>query len=45
MTITHEKNCDNCKWYSWYYDWCEKYEIEMDARSVHDCFEDIEEER
>ena len=34
------KNCDNCKHYCWYYDWCYKFEIEVDGREVHDCFED-----
>ena len=45
MTITHEKNCDNCKWYSWYYDWCKKFEVEVDAKSAHNCFEGREEKR
>lgn len=45
MTITHKKHCDNCKWYSWYYDWCKKFEVEMDARSVHDCFESMDNEK
>ena len=32
--------CDNCIHYHWYYDWCDKWECEVDARSVHDCFEE-----
>ena len=32
-------NCDECKWYKWYFDWCEKWKCEMDARSVQNCFE------
>lgn len=35
-------NCDNCKWYRWYYDRCEKWKCEMDARAVHNCFEPME---
>ena len=42
MTITHEKNCDNCKWYNWYYDWCKKFGVEMDGKAVHDCFESMD---
>lgn len=42
MTITHERNCDNCMHYCWYYDWCDKFEIEVDGREVHDCFEEKE---
>lgn len=32
-------NCDNCTHYEWYWDWCEKFEIKVDGREVHDCFE------
>lgn len=32
-------NCDNCKHYNWYYDRCNKWECEVDARAVHNCFE------
>lgn len=32
-------NCDKCKYYSWYYDYCEKWKCEIDSRSVYDCFE------
>ena len=32
-------NCDNCKWHRWYYDRCEKWKCEMDAREIHNCFE------
>lgn len=34
-------NCDKCKFYNWYYDWCEKWQCEVDGRAVHDCFEPI----
>jgi hypothetical protein len=40
MTITHEKNCDNCIHFRWYYDLCKKFGIEVDGREVHDCFEE-----
>lgn len=33
-------NCDKCKHYHWYYDWCDKWKCEVDARSVHSCFEE-----
>lgn len=32
-------NCDECKHYEWYYDRCKKWECEIDARAVHNCFE------
>ena len=32
-------NCDNCKYYKWYYDYCEKWKCEVDDREVHSCFE------
>ena len=32
-------NCDNCKHYCWYYDKCSKWDCEVDAREIHDCFE------
>ena len=32
-------NCDECKHYCWYYDHCEKWDCEVDAREVHNCFE------
>ncbi len=35
------KNCDNCRHYCWYWDWCYKFEVEVDGREVHDCFEKI----
>lgn len=37
-------SCDNCKHYHWYYDYCDKWECETDARSVHNCLEPAEEE-
>ena len=33
------KNCDNCKHYEWYYDYCKKWKCEVDDREVHSCFE------
>ena len=35
-------NCDNCKYFSWYYDHCLKWDCEVDARAVHNCFEEME---
>ena len=32
-------NCDNCKYYDWYYDHCRKWDCEVDAREIHNCFE------
>ena len=32
-------NCDKCKHYRWYYDWCDKWMCEVDARSVYSCYE------
>lgn len=26
--------CDNCAYYSWYYDYCNKWDCEVDDRSV-----------
>ena len=34
--------CDNCKHYHWYYDWCDKWECEVDVRSVYSCFKETE---
>lgn len=31
-------NCDNCKYYKWYYDYCEKWKCKVDDREVHSCF-------
>lgn len=38
------KSCDDCKYYNWYYDWCNKWKIEQDSRNTEDCFEPVEEE-
>lgn len=35
----NEKCCDNCKYYEWYWDKCNKWDYECDAREVHPCFE------
>lgn len=32
-------NCDKCKNYNWYYDWCKKWKCKVDCRAVYDCFE------
>ena len=32
-------NCNDCKYYCWYYDHCYKWDCEVDAREVHNCFE------
>ncbi len=32
-------NCDNCKYYNWYYDRCRKWDCKVEAREVHNCFE------
>lgn len=34
--------CDDCRYYHWYYDWCDKWQCEVDARSIHNCFESYE---
>lgn len=30
-------NCDECIHYHWYYDYCDKWDCEVDAREVHNC--------
>lgn len=32
-------NCDDCKYYHWYSDHCDKYDCTVDARSVCNGFE------
>lgn len=32
--------CDNCRHYHWYYDYCDKYDCEVDARETHGCCEE-----
>lgn len=34
-----KKCCDNCKYYEWYYDKCNKYNCEVDGRSVCNGYE------
>ena len=34
-----KKCCDTCKYYHWYYDKCDKYDCEVDARSVCAAYE------
>lgn len=36
------ESCDNCKHYEWYYDRCRKWDCEVDAREIHNCFEQRE---
>lgn len=31
-----KKCCDNCQYYNWYYDWCNKWKCEIDFRSCCD---------
>lgn len=31
--------CDECKYYCWYYDHCEKWDCKVDEKSTHNCFE------
>ena len=33
--------CDNCKYYDWYYDKCDKYNCEVDRRSVCNGYESM----
>lgn len=35
-------NCDGCKYYDWYLDYCYKWKCEVDPRSVYDCYEHYE---
>ncbi len=35
-------NCDDCKYYEWYYNRCRKWDCEVDAREAHNCFEQRE---
>lgn len=37
-------NYDNRKHYDWYYDRCNAWNCEVDAREVHNCFEQEENE-
>ena len=30
----NQRCCDNCLWYKWYWDWCERWKSQKDARSV-----------
>ena len=34
--------CDHCKFYSWYFDRCGKWDCKVDPREVHNCFESNE---
>lgn len=41
MTITHERNCDNCIHFRWYYDLCKKFGIEVDGDFMIDFAKNI----
>ena len=32
-------SCDKCEYYNWYYDYCRKWDCEIDGRAVHNCYE------
>ena len=34
----NDKCCDNCIHYHWYYDYCDKFECEVDGRAVYGCY-------
>lgn len=38
------KKCDNCKYYNFCYDYCQKWECNVDHKAVYGCFEPIESE-
>ena len=38
------KCCDECKYFKWYYDWCDRWKTTIDERAVNNCFEPKEEE-
>lgn len=33
-------NCDKCKYYHWYCDWCAKWDCKVNERAVCNCFEE-----
>ena len=37
--MMEKMNCDNCEYYDWYYDHCRKFDCEVGAGEVHNCFE------
>lgn len=37
--ITVDKCCDKCRWYNWYYDFCDKWHCVVDGRNRFPCFE------
>lgn len=37
-----ENKCDNCIHYHWYYDYCDKWNCEVDERETCNCFEQQE---
>lgn len=41
----NDKCCDKCRHYKWYYDYCSKWKIKMDYRSVFSCFEEYKKDK
>ena len=35
-------NCDGCKYYNWYYDYCRKWDCKIDGRAVYNCYEKMD---
>lgn len=33
------KNCDNCKNYEWYWDYCLKWKCTVHPKEIHSCYE------
>ena len=42
ITEGNNMNCDECKCYNWYYDYCRKWNSKVDAREVHNCYEKMD---
>ena len=38
-------SCDDCKYYNWYYDWCDRWKVKIDERAVNNCFTPREEDK
>lgn len=32
-------NCDRCRYYHWYYDYCDKWKCKVDSKAIYNCFE------
>ena len=35
-------NCDKCRNYDWYNDKCRKWDVVVDSREIHNCFEEMD---